>query len=86
MGLNEYQTRSEESWNKHMAMVMLGQLFLNQQKLHHYQEAHLWLTTQDLILILRTIFKLALFSLNKILEAILAKQPPDRRLTKRLLC
>jgi SRSO17 transposase len=85
LGLNEYQTRSEESWNKHTAMVMLGQLFLNQQKLHHYLEEHIWLTTQDLILMLRTIFKLALLSLNKILEAILAKQPPDKRLTKRLL-
>ncbi|WP_461397774.1 IS701 family transposase [Flavitalea sp.] len=32
LGLNEYQTRSEESWHKHMAMIMLGQLFLNQEK------------------------------------------------------
>ena len=85
LGLNEYQTRSEEGWNKHMAMVMLGQLFLNQEKLQLYAEEKIWLTVQDLILILRSLLKLAILQLDKILDAILAKQPPDKRLMNRLL-
>lgn len=44
LGLNEYQTRSAQSWHKHMAMVMLAQLFLNNQKLLCYDEK-VWVTT-----------------------------------------
>jgi SRSO17 transposase len=85
LGLNEYQTRSEHGWNKHMAIVMLGQLFLNQEKLQLYAEEKIWLTVQDLILILRSLLKLAILPLDKILDGILAKQPPDKRLINRLL-
>ena len=27
-----HKARSEESWNKHMAMIMLAQIFLNEAK------------------------------------------------------
>ena len=36
LGLNEYQTRSAQGWHKHMAIIMLGQLFLNTQTLLYY--------------------------------------------------
>ncbi|HEY4197834.1 MAG TPA: hypothetical protein VGM63_19975 [Mucilaginibacter sp.] len=32
LGLNEYQTRSEESYHKHMAMIMLAQFIYQQRK------------------------------------------------------
>lgn len=52
LGLNEYQTRSEEGWMRHMVLCMLTQLFINTEKLRQkkrnraktiswrYSEAH----------------------------------------------
>jgi SRSO17 transposase len=85
LGLNEYQTRSEESWNKHMAMVMLGQLFLNDEKIYHYEQSRLWLTTQDVIHSLKSMLGFAIRSIEILLKDILFKQPPDKRLVKHLL-
>jgi SRSO17 transposase len=85
LGLNEYQTRSEESWNKHMAMVMLGQLFLNDEKIYHYEQSRLWLTTQDVIHSLKSMLGFAIRSLEILLKDILFKQPPDKSLVKHLL-
>lgn len=85
LGLNEYQTRSEESWNKHMAMVMLGQLFLNDEKIYHYEQSKLWLTTQDVIHSLKSMLGFAIRSIEILLNDILFKQPPDKRLVKNLL-
>ena len=85
LGLNEYQTRSEQSYNKHMAMVMLGQLFLNEEKIFHYQQNVLWLTSQDVIHSIRAIIHKVSLNIEILLNNILEKQPPDRRLMKRLL-
>lgn len=85
LGLNEYQTRSEESYHKHMAMVMLGQLFLNEEKIYHYQKSEIWLTTQDVIHSIRSILHSVLRNIEILLNNILAKQPPDKRLMKKLL-
>lgn len=85
LGLNEYQTRSEESWNKHMAMVMLGQLFLNDEKVYHYEQSGLWLTTQDVIHSLKSMLGFAIRSIEILLNDILLKQPPHRRLVRNLL-
>ncbi|WPV67789.1 IS701 family transposase [Chitinophaga sp. LS1] len=84
LGLNEYQTRSAQSWHKHMAMIMLGQLFMNTQKLLCYHEK-VWVTTQDIILLIRSVLKLTLRSIRNIIDYILAKQPPDYRKLKKLL-
>jgi len=85
LGLNEYQTRSEESYNKHMAMVMLGQLFLNEEKIYHYVQNSIWLTTQDVIHAVKAILQSVLRNIEVLLKSILAKQPPDKRLMKKLL-
>lgn len=85
LGLNEYQTRSEESWNKHMAMVMLGQLFLNDEKIYHYEQSRLWLTTQDVIHSLKSMLGFAIRSIEILVNDILFKQPPDKNLVKHLL-
>lgn len=85
LGLNEYQTRSEESYHKHMAMIMLAQLFINQEKICHYEKEKLWMTTQDVIQSLKSTLQFVKRSLDSFLDYILAKQPPDKRLVKNLL-
>lgn len=85
LGLNEYQTRSEESWHKHMTMVMLGQLFLNEEKIYHYEKSKLWLTTQDVLHNLKSVLGFVKKTLEDFLNALIIKQPPDLRLLKRQL-
>jgi SRSO17 transposase len=85
LGLNEYQTRSEESYNKHMAMIMLGQLFLNEEKIYHYEHSMIWVTTQDVLHSIKAILHLAMRKIEALLNSILAKQPPDRRSMKKIL-
>ena len=45
----------------------------------------LWLTTQDVIHSLESTLRFVLGSPEKVLDDILSKQPPDKRLIKRLL-
>ena len=85
LGLNEYQTRSEESRHKHMAMIMLGQLFLNQEKTYHYQQSNLWLTSQDVLKSLKNILGFVKTTLEDFLTEIITKQPPGKRLLKKQL-
>lgn len=80
LGLNEYQTRSEEGWHKHMAMVMLAQLFLNDEKTHHFEHSKLWLTTQDVLHTLKNAFGFVKKTLEDFLNDLILKQPPDKRL------
>lgn len=85
LGLNEYQTRSEQSWNKHMAMIMLAQLFINEEKIYHYEQSNLWLTTQNVIYSLKTVIRLVLKTIDQFLKDIMLKQPPNKRLLKKLI-
>jgi SRSO17 transposase len=85
LGLNEYQTRSEESYHKHMAMIMLAQLFINDEKIYQYEQEKLWLTTQDVIQTLKSTLQFVKRGLTALLDYILAKQPPDKRLVRNLL-
>lgn len=85
LGLNEYQTRSEESWNKHMSMIMLAQLFLNQEKILFYDQEIIWMTTQDVIQMFKSVLEFIKRSIENLLNYILSKQPPDKRGIKKLL-
>lgn len=85
LGLNQYQTRSAISYHKHMAMVMLGQLFINEEKWNHYEQATIWMTTQDVVHSLKSTLGFVKRTLEELLSHILAKQPPDKRLTKKLI-
>jgi SRSO17 transposase len=85
LGLNEYQTRSEESYHRHMAMIMLAQLFINQEKIYHYEQEKLWMTTQDVIQSLKSTLQFVKRGLETLLDYILTKQPPDKRLVRNLL-
>jgi len=85
LGLNQYQTRSAESWHKHMAMIMLAQLFLNEEKIQLYEQEKLWMTTQDVIQSIKSILQFVKRSIEDFLDYILTKQPPDKRLVKKSL-
>ena len=85
LGLNQYQTRSAESWHKHMAMVMLAQLFINEEKVQLYEQEKLWMTTQDVIQSLKSVLRFVKRTIEDFLDCILSKQPPDKRLVKRSL-
>ena len=65
-------------------MVMLGQLFLNEEKIYHYEQSKLWLTTQDVIESLKSLLGFVLRSLENLVIDIFLKQP-DKRLIRRLL-
>lgn len=85
LGLNQYQTRSAESWHKHMAMIMLAQLFLNEEKIQLYEQEKIWMTTQDVIQSLKSVLQFVKRSIDDFFDYVLAKQPPDKRLVKRSL-
>jgi SRSO17 transposase len=85
LGLNEYQTRSEESWHRHMGMVMLAQLFLNEEKLFFFEQEQLSLSLQDIVRSLKSVLQFLNRSIESLLNNILSKQPPDKRLLKKSL-
>jgi hypothetical protein len=68
-----------------MAMIMLAQLFLNEEKIQPYEQEKLWMTTQDVIQSLKSVLQFVKRSIEDFLNYILAKQPPDKRLVKRSL-
>jgi len=64
---------------------MLAQLFLNEEKIYHYEHNKLWMTTQDVIQTLKSTFQFVKRELTDLLNYILSKQPPDRRLVKKYM-
>lgn len=85
LGLNEYQTRSSEGYHKHMSMVMLGQYFLNKEKIEYLRDEKMWLTTSEIIQTLKSTAGFMIRTIEKLLDEIIAKQPPDKRLIDKLL-
>jgi hypothetical protein len=67
-----------------MAMIMLAQLFLNEEKIQIYEQEKLWMTTQDVIQSLKSMLCFVKRSID-FLDYIITKQPPDKRLVKRSL-
>jgi hypothetical protein len=68
-----------------MAMTMLAQLFLNQEKMYHYVQSKLWLTTQDVIRSLKCVLRFVRKSIEDFVNNILLKQPPSKRLLHKLM-
>jgi hypothetical protein len=52
LGMNEYQLRSEIGFQKHMAIVMLAQLFINYDKLFGYSKTKILLSTAAIVKII----------------------------------
>lgn len=81
--MNEYQTRSECGWLRHMALCMLTQIFINKsrQKSKH----QLRLTTAD---ILKCIQLKAIYlkrTMEDLFAIILRKQPYQKKSLEKLL-
>jgi SRSO17 transposase len=52
LGMNEYQLRSEIGFQKHMAVVMLAQLFINYEKLFSHSKTKILLSTASIVKII----------------------------------
>jgi len=68
-----------------MSMVMLGQLFINEEKIYLYEQSAIWMTTQDVIHSIKSIMGFVKRSLEELLNNILRKQPPNKRSIKNLI-
>lgn len=66
-------------------MIMLAQLFLNTEKIYYYQKADLWLTTQDVIATIKSMLRFVIKTIEKLLDAIVRKQPPYKRLLRKTI-
>ena len=75
LGLNEYQTRSEVGWQRHMALCMLTQLFINKEKLRHKTRNRIKLAAGDILRLIqcRTVFYEN--TIERLFGMILMKQP-----------
>jgi SRSO17 transposase len=79
LGLNEYQTRSEEGWLRHMVLCMLTQLFINVEKLRQKTHNRLRLSAGDILRLIR--FKSIIYEnpIERLFRVILRKQPFRKR-------
>jgi SRSO17 transposase len=79
LGLNEYQTRSEEGWMRHMALCMLTQLFINTEKLRQKKRNRLKLSAGDILRLIR--FKSVIHEnpIERLFRLIVRKQPFRKR-------
>ena len=75
LGLNEYQTRSELGWLRHMALCMLTQLFINTEKLRHKTRNRLKLSAGDILRLVQCRTVLYENAIDKLFQMILMKQP-----------
>jgi SRSO17 transposase len=75
LGLNEYQTRSELGWMRHMALCMLTQLFINTEKLRHKTRNRLKLSAGDILRLIQCKTVFYENDIDKLFRMILRKQP-----------
>ena len=65
--MNQYQTRSEKAWEKHMALCMLAMLFVTKDQITCYIKEKIYLSAQD---ITRIIISVILFADERIKQNI----------------
>jgi len=75
LGLNEYQTRSEVGWQRHMALCMLTQLFINTEKLRHKTRNRLKLSAGDILRLIQCRTVIYENAIDRLFRMILMKQP-----------
>lgn len=84
LGMDQYQVRGYQAWHKHMALVMMAQLFIQQEKVI-IDAKQVALTTQDVVRII-TFLILPQKKLDHLIEQINTKNkslfPKIRYLTK----
>ncbi|MBN8852786.1 MAG: hypothetical protein BGO55_03430 [Sphingobacteriales bacterium 50-39] len=79
LGLNEYQTRSEEGWTRHMALCTLTQLFINTEKLRQKKHNRLRLSAGDILRLIRLKSIINENPIERLIRLILRKQPFRKR-------
>jgi SRSO17 transposase len=79
LGLNEYQTRSELGWLRHMALCMLTQLFINTEKLRQKTRNKLKLSAGDILRIIQIKSAICENPIERLFQLILSKQPFRKR-------
>lgn len=78
LGMKDYQVRGEKGYLKHMAMVMLAQLFINTQKLYGIRKTEKLFSVASLVKIMKATDS----SIEKVLENIRKAMDPKRVKTK----
>ena len=76
--MKDYQVRGEKGYLKHMAMVMLAQLFINTQKLYGIRKTEKLFSVASLVKIMKATDS----SIEKVLENIRKAMDPKRVKTK----
>ena len=71
LGMDQYQVRGYGAWHKHMALVMMAQLFVQQEKVF-INPKEVAVTTQDIVTVIK-FFLLPGKKLNQIIHQIKAK-------------
>lgn len=78
LGMNEYQLRGEVGFQKHMAMVMLAQLFLNTERLYGMKKLGKLFSVSSLVKIINATNG----SIEKVMQNIAKVMDPQRNNTK----
>jgi hypothetical protein len=84
LGLNEYQTRSEIGWLRHMALCMLTQLFINTEKLRQKTRNRIKLSAGDILRLIQIKSIICENPIERLFRMILRKQPFRRRTLENL--
>jgi SRSO17 transposase len=71
LGLDQYQVRGYAAWHKHMALVMIAQLFIQQEKIL-IDSKQIAVTTQDVVRII-TLLVLPQKNLHNTIQQIIIK-------------
>jgi len=80
--MNQYQTRSQQAWEKHMALCMLAMLFITREQASIYQAEKLYLSVQDIANIILSVILFAEQRTKQNIMEILAKANKNRHLAR----
>lgn len=78
LGMDQYQSRSEQSWLRHMALCMLAMLFINQEKLQNLHEEGQYLSSENIAELITAAILFNEVQQLKAMERIIAKAPPAK--------
>lgn len=78
LGMDQYQTRSEQSWLRHMALCMLAMLFINTEKLQNLHEESQYLSSENITELMAAAILLNDVQQLKTMKRIIAKAPPAK--------
>jgi SRSO17 transposase len=80
--MNQYQTRSEKAWTKHMALCMLAMLFVTKDQITCYLKEKIYLSAQDITRIIISVILFADERIKQNIDEIWLKANKDKRLAR----